>query len=127
LQAGQRTFSGDGLEARASSQHHGERVLPIFIGRGAPIHASARCGDFAVPVPGCRYPPCGGRFGAQLIGSLTHLTSPTPPRPEWVRPVLSQARRAKVAEHALLALADLVSEPPDSKSTSSRAMNPNHP
>ena len=40
---------------------------------------------------------------------------------------LSQARRAKVVEHGLLALADLVPGPPDSKSTSSRATNPNHP
>ena len=52
---------------------------------------------------------CMGLFSIFLVGSL------------------SQARPVKVAERVLLALADLVPGPPDSKSTSSRATNPNHP
>ncbi len=80
--------------------------MPIFVGRGAPIHANARCGDFAVSVPAVVARLVVVRFATQLIGSLTHLTSPTTPRREWVRPVLPQARRAKVVDRALLALDD---------------------
>jgi hypothetical protein len=54
----------------------------MFIGRGTPSYARARWGDFAVSVPVVVTRLVVVRFGAQLIGSLTHLTPPTTPRPE---------------------------------------------
>jgi len=55
--------------------------------------ANARCGDFAVSVMDVVTRLAAVRFGAQSIGSLTHLTSPTTPRPEWVRPVAAGSAR----------------------------------
>ena len=37
--------------SRALSQRHGEAIVPIFIGRGAPAYARARCGNPEVAVP----------------------------------------------------------------------------
>jgi hypothetical protein len=34
----------------ASSERHGERVVPIFIDRGAPLYAGARCSNLKAPI-----------------------------------------------------------------------------
>src|SRR5712664_680567 len=90
-------------EKRKSERHR------LCDNEGVPLICPT-CQVLAQSVPtGDRLLLCMGLFSIFLVGSL------------------SQARPVKVAEHGLLALADLVPGPPDSKSTSSRATNPNHP